>query len=132
MNSRRFRADEVAVALGDRFDIEWDDAVITARAVISFGGSQGRFVTCFVTEDSPVPAPYFSPEENTGGVFLPFHEFDGFLTLVRADRDLFVHLDGDRPERSRVSTALDPLANLTPPLKPNTGAGLQPKSEVES
>ena len=108
----RFKAEQVAVTLGDRIVVDWLNTPVTVRAVVTLTGSGGRYVVYFLTDDSAVPPPFYSEGERTCGVFLPFHEFDGFMNLVRNQENLFIHLDQERPEQSRVGTEVDPFLEL--------------------
>ena len=108
----RFKTEQIAVTLGDRLLVDWLGTPVTVRAVVTLTGAGGRYVAYFITDDSPVPPPFYKAEDRTGGVFLPFHEFDGFLNLVRNEEDLFVLLDQEKPEQSRIGTGVDPFLEL--------------------
>lgn len=109
----RFRTEAIGVSLGDRIRVDWLGTPVTVRAAITLSGAGSRYVAYFITEDSPVPPPFYRAEGKTAGVFLPFHEFEGFRSLVRNEAELFVHLDTERPEQSRIGTEFDPLQGLT-------------------
>jgi hypothetical protein len=63
----------------------------------------------FLTEDSPIPKPFYDVATETEAIFLPFRDMGQFVDLLRNEEPLSVVLDSERPEWNYIGTTREPI-----------------------
>lgn len=86
-----------------------DGTEIKARGVISCEGDDHRFIMYFLTEDSPIPEPFYNVATKTAAIYLPFEDMCQFVDLLRNEEPVYAYLDSDRPEWSNIGTSREPI-----------------------
>lgn len=79
------------------------------RGIVRCSGDEYRMDVFFLTEDSPVPTPFYHADKKEGGMFLPAGDMLAFVDMLRNEKPIFGHLRGDRPEWTSVTTTNEPV-----------------------
>ena len=115
MVSKSFLVKNYMIRLGYEMSAMFDDIEIKARGIIQCEGigtsdeADNRFIMYFLTEDSPIPKPFYDVATETAAIFLPFRDMGQFVDLLRNEEPLSVVLDSDRPEWSYIGSTREPV-----------------------
>ena len=80
-----------------------------ARGVVSCEGDDHRFLMYFLTEDSPIPNPFYNVATKTAAIFLPFGDMCQFVDLLINEEPIYAYLDSDRPLWNYIGTTREPI-----------------------
>ena len=109
MAVKQFLVEEYQVRLGHALDATFDDSTIRARGIIICFGGDHRFIAYFLTDDSPVPDPFYAQAKRVGVIFLPFRDIGPFVDLLRNEEPIYAYLNSDTPAWNSIRTAEEPV-----------------------
>lgn len=58
----------------------------------------------FIAPESPVPAPWFTPDERKAALYLPIADLYAFVDTLRNEKPIYAFLDQKRPDLISVMT----------------------------
>jgi len=66
-------------------------------------------IAYFLTDNSPIPGPVYSVANKVGLIFLPFHEMEPFVDLLRNEKPVTAYLNSDSPQWNQLFTGKEPV-----------------------
>lgn len=84
-------------------------AMVRLTGVEQKSGENYAMDVLFVAPESAHPQPIYEPANKKGYMFLPISDLLAFVDILRNERPIFVHLRGDKPEWTSVTTSQEPI-----------------------
>lgn len=84
-------------------------AMVRLTGVEQKSGENYAMDVLFVAPESVHPQPIYEPTNKKGYMFLPISDLLAFVDILRNERPIFVHLRGDKPEWTSVTTSQEPI-----------------------
>ena len=109
MAVKQFLVEEYQVRLGHALNATFGSTTIRARGIVACFGRAHQFIAYFLTDDSPVPNPFYAEAERVGAIFLPFREMGPFVDLLRNEAPIYAYLNSDKPAWNSIRTAEKPV-----------------------
>jgi hypothetical protein len=81
------------------------------RGDIFCGGTDHSVWVVALDDTSPVPLNEYTPETQSGYIFVPPWQFEWFVDLLRNEKPVICFLDSDEPSRNTLQTFAEPVGD---------------------